>query len=145
MLHYPLDTLVKKFEYIEEYGLHSTQRCMMTNIVSPSPDYMASKDQNSTGSYPSTNNVTTNVGKVFAKASLAYIPEDGQHRLTDIYYQAVNIPNSIYFMPNIFDGKVETPHYEKIIQILVVLKPTILNILTQRTNYPQIMRMMKTG
>ncbi|MCD8193308.1 MAG: hypothetical protein LUD74_01930, partial [Tannerellaceae bacterium] len=112
VIEYPIDSLVTKFEGVEDYGLHSTQRCMMTNIVSPSPDYMASKDQNSTGSYPSSNNAKTNVGKVFAKASLAYIPETEQdRRLTDVSYKVINLPKSIYFMPNIFNGRVETPHY----------------------------------
>ncbi|MCD8042575.1 MAG: hypothetical protein LUH10_05875 [Tannerellaceae bacterium] len=115
VLSFPLDTLVKKFEgWDAPNALHSSQRCMMTNMVSPAPDYMASKDQNSTGSYPSTNNVTSYIGKAFAKASLAYIPENEAHnRLSDVRYRVINVPKNIYLLPNIFDNQVETPHFEK--------------------------------
>ncbi len=111
VLKYPLDVLAQKFDgWDGPNQQHNTQRCMMTNIVSPAPDYMASKDQNFQGQgYPSTNNVKSHIGKIFAKASLAYIEEN--QKLTNVTYRVVNVPKSVYLMPNIFNKQVETPHF----------------------------------
>jgi len=114
LVKYPLDSLARNFigDIYPIKGVHEYQRCMMTNMVSPAPDYMASKDQNSNEFYPSTNDVSSYIGRIFAKASLAYVEDDASQKLSEVYYRVVNVPNSVYLMSNIFDEQIESPHYE---------------------------------
>ncbi len=94
--------------------MRSQPRCMMTNITSPEPYYMADKSFIvGGGSYPEMNRISMEIGKAFAKVSLAYIKSEAGDLLSDIQYRILNDPKKMYMLSNIFGGQVYTPHYDK--------------------------------
>jgi len=105
----PYDTLGISKETGKPYRF---RRCLMTNITSPAPHYMADKSLIvGSGSYPAVNGISMDIGKSFAKISLAYVPGQTKGTLEQVQYRIANDPKRMYMLPNIFNAQVHTPHY----------------------------------